>query len=266
MRSTASSRTLSGGSSGDQADAEFFRQTGADGERALQRLAQREFLGRVHAHLAGLDLGEVEDVVDDAEQIAPAGMDVAGIGEIARILHRPQMLVLHHFGKAHDGVQRRAQLMAHIGEEGGLGAVGVLGLLHRDGQPARHLPHVGAGGFQLGDHVAGVEDDGRGNQRHLDDDVEHGDGLHRQAFGGPHQEVQDRDGGDGHGGEGGGGSQAAQMGQPAIQAVERAADTVPNGDLRTPVVHPDPPLTRFQGCHERVAVWFRARGDLAARF
>ena len=46
-------------------------------------------------------------------------MDVSGIigvpvGKLAEILSA------HHFGKADDGVERRAQLMAHIREEGGL--------------------------------------------------------------------------------------------------------------------------------------------------
>src|SRR3546814_9189527 len=39
------------------------------------------------------------------------------------------LLALHDFREADDGVQRRAQLMAHVGQELRLGAVGELGAL-----------------------------------------------------------------------------------------------------------------------------------------
>ena len=41
---------------------------------------------------------------------------------------RAEDAALHHLGEADDGVERRAQLVAHVGEEFGLGAVGALGL------------------------------------------------------------------------------------------------------------------------------------------
>ncbi len=40
---------------------------------------------------------------------------------------RAEQRLLHHLGEADHGVQRRAQLVADIGEELGLGAVGGLG-------------------------------------------------------------------------------------------------------------------------------------------
>ncbi len=40
----------------------------------------------------------------------------------------------HHFGKADDGVQGRAQLVADVGEELGFGAVGLFGGLLGDAQ------------------------------------------------------------------------------------------------------------------------------------
>ena len=45
---------------------------------------------------------------------------------IARVLHRAEQLALHHLGEAEDGVERRAQLVAHGGEEARLGDVGGL--------------------------------------------------------------------------------------------------------------------------------------------
>ena len=41
---------------------------------------------------------------------------------------RAEDAALHDLGEADDGVERRAQLVAHVGEELGLGAVGALGL------------------------------------------------------------------------------------------------------------------------------------------
>ena len=44
---------------------------------------------------------------------------------------RPEHLALHHLGKAQDGVERRAQLMAHLRQEARLGDVGALGAAPR---------------------------------------------------------------------------------------------------------------------------------------
>ena len=77
--------------------------------------------------LAGLDLRHVENAVDEFEQMAARFVDQAGIFQIARRTDGPEHLVRHHFGEADDGVQGRAQLVAHIGEEARLGLVGLLG-------------------------------------------------------------------------------------------------------------------------------------------
>ena len=79
-------------------------------------------------HLARLDLGDVEQIVDQAEQMRARGMDVAGIFLVARRADRPEAFLRDDLGKAQDGVERRAQLVAHIGEEGGLGGVRRFGL------------------------------------------------------------------------------------------------------------------------------------------
>ena len=57
-----------------------------------------------------------------------AGADIAGVGGIARAAQGTHHLVGHELREADDGVQRRAQFVAHIGEEFGLAAAGELGL------------------------------------------------------------------------------------------------------------------------------------------
>ncbi len=99
---------------------------------------------------AGLDLRHVENVVDDVEQILPAAADVAAIFAILVGAERAEHARLHDLGKADDGVERRAQLVAHIGEEFRLGLVGLLGaglfggvFLGQFGQPLLRGAQVG---------------------------------------------------------------------------------------------------------------------------
>ena len=55
-------------------------------------------------------------------------MNVAGIVLVALAAHRTETFLGDDLGEAQDGVQRRAQFVAHIGEKGGLGGVGGFGL------------------------------------------------------------------------------------------------------------------------------------------
>ena len=79
-------------------------------------------------HLAGLDLGEVEDVVDQAEEVPAGDADLGEVGDEA-LLAELRGFLDEHFAVADDGVERRAQLVAHIGEELALRLVGGVGLL-----------------------------------------------------------------------------------------------------------------------------------------
>ena len=78
----------------------------------------------LEVELAGLDLREVEDVVDDRQQ---------RLGRVARPWSRysrcsaVEVGVEHQLGHADDAVHRRADLVAHVGQELALGAVGRLG-------------------------------------------------------------------------------------------------------------------------------------------
>src|SRR6266566_4675640 len=66
--------------------------------------------------LSGLDLGKVEHVVDQPEQMPPIALQA--------LQHGPHLVgglavnaVEHQFGITEDGIQRRAELVAHVGEE-----------------------------------------------------------------------------------------------------------------------------------------------------
>ena len=77
--------------------------------------------------LAGFDLGEVEDVVDHPEQV------------VGRSFHQVELFALltrelgfqGQVDHAHDAVHRRADFMAHVGQEFALQAVGGFGGLAR---------------------------------------------------------------------------------------------------------------------------------------
>ena len=104
-------------------------------------------------HPPGLDLGEVENVVDQREQM-PARAEHA-IERLEVLLERLGILP-QHLGDADDGVERRAQLVAHVGEElrlvlarlGELAAL-VLDLVEQPHVLDRDHRLVGEGGKQL---------------------------------------------------------------------------------------------------------------------
>ena len=73
-----------------------------------------------------LGLREVENVVDDVQQMGAAAVDVGGILPVALIAQGAIELVPQDLGKADDGVERRAQFVAHIGEEFRFRPVGAL--------------------------------------------------------------------------------------------------------------------------------------------
>jgi len=86
---------------------------------------------RLEVELAGLDLGDVQDVVDDEQQVVgrvPDGLQVVALLALEAGLQG-------YLGHADDGVHGRADLVAHLGQELALGPVGgfgfFLGLLQR---------------------------------------------------------------------------------------------------------------------------------------
>src|SRR5258705_13302075 len=95
-------------------------------QRFLEHLPQGE-LDRLHVQLAGLDLREVEDVVQDDEQHFRRA--VRGLQVVA--LYRGERRVERKLRHADDAVHRRADFVAHVRQELALGAVGVLGRVLR---------------------------------------------------------------------------------------------------------------------------------------
>ena len=78
-------------------------------------------------HLAGLDLRQIEDVVDQRQQVTAALSDEFHIFAILGRLERTECAVEDQLREAVDGVQRRAQLVRHVGEELRLAEVGHVG-------------------------------------------------------------------------------------------------------------------------------------------
>ena len=124
------------------------------GEQGAQGAAQRgedavhAELHRLHIHLAGLHLGQVQQVVDHVQQ---------ALGRFADVLHLSLLLrvqvavhaVHQQAGQGQDRVQRCAELMAHVGQEARLGiahAAQLLGFLFQFGVQGHH---AAVGFFQL---------------------------------------------------------------------------------------------------------------------
>ena len=87
----------------------------------FDQIAQVE-RGLLELDLAGLDFRDVEDAVDDPEQClgrAPGGIEIA-------LLPGVELGLLHQLQHAENAVHRGADLVAHLGEELRLGAVGFL--------------------------------------------------------------------------------------------------------------------------------------------
>ncbi|MNJ38136.1 hypothetical protein D3C77_329770 [compost metagenome] len=90
-------------------------------EQALQAFGQTCYMGgfRAHFEFAGLDLGDVEYVVDQVEQVIACRID--RLGKLDLLLAEVVLRVLRQqLGEDQRTVERRAQLVGHIGEELGL--------------------------------------------------------------------------------------------------------------------------------------------------
>ena len=81
---------------------------------------------------AGLDARQIEDLVDEVEQMDAGIMDVGRIFLVDRDRVPAKNFALHHLGEAEDGVERRAQLVAHLRQEARLGDIG---RIRRDDAP-----------------------------------------------------------------------------------------------------------------------------------
>jgi len=83
------------------------------GEGVVDRGGKIE-VGQLQLHPSGLDLREVEDVVDQGEQVLPRGVDVFQVLFLLLVEVTKQPFA-QDLGEANDGVQRRPQLVRHVG-------------------------------------------------------------------------------------------------------------------------------------------------------
>ncbi|MCW0438435.1 hypothetical protein NB723_003399 [Xanthomonas sacchari] len=90
--------------------------------QVAQQLLDAERM-QVQLQLAGLDLGVVEDVVEQAQQRLAGLLRLAHVIVLARI-QRGTLQQLQH---AQHRVHRRADLVAHVGQERGFGLAGLVG-------------------------------------------------------------------------------------------------------------------------------------------
>ena len=105
-----------------QLDVSCLGAVGDDGGDVVEQAVdgQRRF---VENEFPGLDLGDVEDVVDDLQEVRNRGVDlVQPLGLRWRDAVAPEDV--HHAG---DAIQGCADFVAHVGEEAALGPVGRLG-------------------------------------------------------------------------------------------------------------------------------------------
>ncbi len=92
-------------------------------DRILQKRLKVEGVW-IQLDLSGVQPGEVQHVIDDRQQGLAAHDDAADIA--ARLLRQP-IHALQKAGEANDAGQGRADLVAHIGDELGLGDIGGVG-------------------------------------------------------------------------------------------------------------------------------------------
>src|SRR6516164_1541389 len=70
----------------------------------------------VELELSGLDLRQVEHLVNEAKEMNPSA--VHALQRLLRLFRaEPRGVRDHHFGQPDDGIERRAQLVAHAGDE-----------------------------------------------------------------------------------------------------------------------------------------------------
>ncbi len=100
---------------------------GAKGKRGghLVHQALQIKVQQFHAQTSGLDLGKVQDVVDQIQQGLAAGLDGFHIADLLL----GQVRILQKARHSEHSVHGRTDLVAHVGQKFGFGPVGGLGLL-----------------------------------------------------------------------------------------------------------------------------------------
>ncbi len=96
------------------------------GDGFFDAIAQIEF-DILQLQLAGLDFGEIQQIVDQGKQAAGRGFDDVDV----TALLPGQIRFKHQVAHSDDAVNRSAQLVTHLGEEIALGLAGKIGLGQR---------------------------------------------------------------------------------------------------------------------------------------
>src|SRR5262249_23796368 len=100
---------------GDAAVLVLLRQLPRGADDVLKERGQVHRL-RAKLELAGLDLGQIKHLVDEAEQMGTRTVDPAQ--RLQRLFRgEARRIADHHLGQPDDGVERGAQLVAHAGDE-----------------------------------------------------------------------------------------------------------------------------------------------------
>ena len=116
-RSSPSTRSTSGAELEREPDAVLRRPLAHHHDAALERLAQRE-RGDLELDLPGLDLRQVEHVVDQRQQVVAGREDVVEV-LLLLLVDLAEQPLPQHLREADDRVQRRPQLVRHVGQEVG---------------------------------------------------------------------------------------------------------------------------------------------------
>ncbi len=99
----------------------FAGERGGDAGDFFEQFVDVEAFG-VQVHAPGFDLGHIQHVVDQVQQVLPVFLDQAQV-----VVHvfgqRAVESFEHHIRKAEDGIERRAEFVRHVGEEGGFEAI-----------------------------------------------------------------------------------------------------------------------------------------------
>ena len=121
--------------------AQIVRDSAVDMERQRQPLLLRTGLYHVHQiiqygrnlivhrddiEFPGLHLGEIEDIVDQAQERITRGPDMPGVHQDVLVF----ALSEHHFIHTEDRVHRRTNIVGHRRQEIRLRAIGTLGRTH----------------------------------------------------------------------------------------------------------------------------------------
>ena len=131
----------------------FFCPPTHNAQALFNQLAGIRRLG-LQCHLAGFDLGHVEDVVDQLQQVLATIEDVLCIALVSLVSERAEHFTQHDFRETVDGVEWCAQFMAHIGQEFTLGAIGFLGANFLDFVFLGKIGDMRPAGFQIVDSPA----------------------------------------------------------------------------------------------------------------